>query len=50
VTIYPEIEQPKTGDRERDEYELALRLNQFLEARIRENPMNWLWLHNRWPK
>lgn len=50
VTIYPEIEQPNTGDRERDTYELALRLNQFLEARIRENPMNWLWLHSRWPK
>lgn len=50
VTIYPEIEQPDTGDRESDTYELALRLNQFLEARIRENPMNWLWLHSRWPK
>jgi lauroyl/myristoyl acyltransferase len=23
-------------------------LNDFLEARIREKPENWFWLHNRW--
>jgi len=50
MTIYPPIEPPNTGDRDRDTYELALKLNQFLETRIRENPANWLWLHNRWPK
>ena len=50
VTAYPEIPFPNTGDREKDVYELALALNQFLEARIRENPANWLWLHSRWPK
>lgn len=50
VTIYPEIPRPNTGDRDKDIFEYALALNRFLEARIRENPMNWLWLHNRWPK
>ncbi len=50
VTIYPEIPRPNTGDRERDIRELALALNRFIETRIRENPMNWLWLHSRWPK
>ncbi|MEQ1754970.1 MAG: lysophospholipid acyltransferase family protein [Micropepsaceae bacterium] len=50
VTVYPEIPRPNTGDANKDLYELSLRLNQFLEARIREKPMNWLWLHNRWPK
>jgi KDO2-lipid IV(A) lauroyltransferase len=50
VTVYPEIPIPSTGDRDKDTYELALALNQFLEARIRENPANWLWLHSRWPK
>jgi len=50
VTAYPEIPFPNTGNRDQDLYELALRLNRFLEARIRENPANWLWLHSRWPK
>jgi KDO2-lipid IV(A) lauroyltransferase len=50
LTAYPEIPFPNTGDRDKDTYELALKLNQFLEARIRENPANWLWLHSRWPK
>jgi KDO2-lipid IV(A) lauroyltransferase len=50
VTVYPDIPIPNSGDREKDTYELALKLNQFLEARIAENPANWLWLHSRWPK
>ena len=50
ATIYPELQPPNTGDRDKDTYQLALMLNQFLEARIRENPANWLWLHSRWPK
>ncbi len=50
ATVYPAFATPNTGDRHQDMYELALKLNQFLEARIRENPANWLWLHNRWPK
>jgi KDO2-lipid IV(A) lauroyltransferase len=50
VTIYPPIPFPNTGNRDKDTYEMALSLNQFIEARVRENPMNWLWLHNRWPK
>lgn len=50
ITVYPEISVPNTGNKEKDTYELALRLNRFLEARIAENPSNWLWLHSRWPK
>lgn len=50
ITVYPQIPFPKTGNRDRDIYELALALNQFIEARVRENPANWLWLHSRWPK
>ena len=29
---------------------ITQKLNDFLEAEIRENPAQWLWLHNRWPK
>lgn len=50
LTVYPEIQIPDSGDKAKDTYELTLRLNQFLEARITENPANWLWLHSRWPK
>lgn len=50
VTVYPEITVTPSGDKARDIYDLTLKLNQFLEARIREAPEMWLWLHSRWPK
>jgi Kdo2-lipid IVA lauroyltransferase/acyltransferase len=50
VTAYPEISITPTGNRDQDVYALTLKLNEFLEARIRENPAMWLWLHSRWPK
>jgi KDO2-lipid IV(A) lauroyltransferase len=50
VTAYPEISITPTGDRAKDIYALTLKLNEFLEARIREAPEMWLWLHSRWPK
>jgi Kdo2-lipid IVA lauroyltransferase/acyltransferase len=28
----------------------VVRINAFLEARIREAPDQWFWMHNRWPK
>jgi len=28
---------------------LTQTMNDFLEARIRERPHEWLWMHNRWP-
>src|SRR5262249_41402596 len=39
-----------TGNHLKDVYELTLKMNKELEARIRAEPWNWLWLHNRWPK
>jgi KDO2-lipid IV(A) lauroyltransferase len=50
VTIYPEITIEPTGDRAADIRALTIKLNAFLEARIREAPEMWLWLHSRWPK
>jgi KDO2-lipid IV(A) lauroyltransferase len=26
------------------------RINAFMEARIREAPEQWFWVHRRWPK
>ena len=33
-----------------DVMRITQELNDFLEARIRERPHEWLWLHNRWAK
>ncbi|MEQ9144082.1 MAG: lysophospholipid acyltransferase family protein [Parvibaculaceae bacterium] len=45
---------PIEADRDADPHEeiarLTQRVNDFLEAEIRANPAQWLWLHNRWPK
>jgi Kdo2-lipid IVA lauroyltransferase/acyltransferase len=28
----------------------VIRINQFMEARVREAPAQWFWAHRRWPK
>ncbi len=37
-----------TGDRDYDLKAIMTKVNQFLEARIRERPQEWMWLHRRW--
>lgn len=39
---------PPTGDRERDRQAITDAANAWYEARIREAPHAWLWLHRRW--
>jgi KDO2-lipid IV(A) lauroyltransferase len=43
VTIYPAFENYPEGDEYRD----AERINEFVEARIREQPAQYLWAHRR---
>jgi len=50
VSIDEVFEPQPTGNHVKDVYDLTLKLNQALEAHIRREPWNWLWLHNRWPK
>ena len=37
-----------TGNAEKDVEKALERINQTLERWVRENPGQWLWLHNRW--
>ena len=37
-----------TGDRERDVWRITSETTALLEARIRERPELWLWMHRRW--
>ena len=50
VTIHEAIVPQKTGDLEADIYTTVERINEFMEARIRETPGQWFWMHRRWPK
>jgi len=49
VTIFPPMEIEKTGDQEADILNLMTRINKVIEDWIRDNPSQWIWVHNRWP-
>jgi len=49
ITVFPPLEIKPTGDREKDEYEIMLRINKMVEEWVRVRPEQWLWLHRRWP-
>lgn len=48
VTLYPPIKADPDAEAMSETIRLTQLLNDFLEARIREKPENWFWLHNRW--
>ena len=50
VTIHDAIVPQKTGDLEADIYATVEQINAFMEARVRETPGQWFWMHRRWPK
>lgn len=50
VTVYNPITARPGADAFEDVMRITQELNDFLEARIRERPHEWLWLHNRWAK
>ena len=49
LTVMPPVIPVSSGDRHADIVALTTRVNEQLEAWIRERPEQWLWLHNRWP-
>jgi KDO2-lipid IV(A) lauroyltransferase len=50
VKTHDPIELVNTGDRARDIERGVAAINAFIEARIRERPGDWWWMHKRWPR
>ena len=50
VVIHDPIELQNTGNRDADVMAGLVKINTFVEDRIRENPTDWFWVHRRWPK
>ncbi len=48
VNIFPPLTLPASGDYDADVLALTQKVSDFLEARIRANPAQWLWAHDRW--
>lgn len=49
VVVHPPIPLPRTGDRAADIQTGVAAVNAFMEARVRERPHEWFWVHRRWP-
>jgi KDO2-lipid IV(A) lauroyltransferase len=50
VTVYDPFAPDSDPDETKAIHNTVLRINRFVEDRIRENPDQWFWMHNRWPK
>jgi KDO2-lipid IV(A) lauroyltransferase len=50
VFAHEPIEVPATGDRTADIAAGVAAINAFIEARVRERPGDWWWMHKRWPR
>ena len=50
VVIDEPIKLQNTGDREKDVEAGVRQINAYIEARVRERPAEWFWVHKRWPR
>jgi len=48
ISVSKPIEIEKTGNLEKDVYNLTQLYTTIIESHIRENPHEWLWIHRRW--
>ena len=48
ITIHKPLEYKKSGNHDKDSYDLTLQINKKIEKMILKNPKQWLWTHNRW--
>ncbi|WP_046652112.1 lysophospholipid acyltransferase family protein [Brevundimonas diminuta] len=49
VTAHEPIAVPDTGDKAADVLAGVQTANRFVEDRVREHPVDWFWVHKRWP-
>jgi KDO2-lipid IV(A) lauroyltransferase len=49
VTAHAPIVLEKTGDRQADIARGVQAVTTFVEDRVREHPVDWFWVHKRWP-
>ncbi|MFS0805362.1 lysophospholipid acyltransferase family protein [Brevundimonas phoenicis] len=49
VTAHEPIAVPDTGDKAADVQAGVQAANRFVEDRVREHPVDWFWVHKRWP-
>jgi KDO2-lipid IV(A) lauroyltransferase len=49
VTAHEPIEITPTGDRQADIAVGVQAITTFIEDRVREHPVDWFWVHKRWP-
>jgi len=49
VTAHEPIEVPGTGDKAADVVAGVQAVNRFVEERVKEHPVDWFWVHKRWP-
>jgi KDO2-lipid IV(A) lauroyltransferase len=50
ATLYPPLKVPLTGDEDADVHAITQSLTKAIENEIREDPTQWLWLHDRWKR
>ena len=50
VRFHPPLEWERVGERDADVEAGVRAINAFIEARIREAPAQWFWVHRRWPR
>ncbi|MCH8079808.1 MAG: hypothetical protein IIA06_08535 [Proteobacteria bacterium] len=48
VTIFPPMKIERTCDHEVDVLNLMTQINKVIEDWIRDDPSQWIWVHNRW--
>ncbi|MBB5746131.1 KDO2-lipid IV(A) lauroyltransferase [Brevundimonas variabilis] len=49
VTAHEPIRLQSTGDRSADIARGVQAITSFVEERVREHPVDWFWVHKRWP-